>query len=108
MSGLIAAVLSFILVTPSLARIVTPLVLSAKQIRVIEEIITHDFFDPESARFRDIRAADITLDSGKVVRRVCGEVNGKNRMGGYVGFEMFGGVIEGGVFKRRDFFMPCE
>lgn len=34
--------------------------------------------DPDSAQFRD----DVVLENG----RVCGEVNSKNKMGGYVGF----------------------
>lgn len=38
--------------------------------------------DPESARFRNERA----LEGGE---RVCGEVNAKNAMGGYVGYSAF-------------------
>lgn len=52
-----------------------------------KETIRATLSDPESARFRNVRAADET----RVV--VCGEVNGKNRFGGYVGYR---GFIVGG------------
>lgn len=52
--------------------------------------------DPESARFRNIRSVGPKDDLGEVI---CGEVNAKNEMGGYVGFQTFfftpkdGGVL---------------
>ena len=85
-----------------------PVKLTSAQVAQIEATVTHDFFDPASGQFRNVRAADVTTTDGRVERRVCGEVNGKNRMGGYVGFEMFGGVIQDGKFSKVDFFMPCE
>lgn len=42
--------------------------------------ISKDLKDPSSAQFRNVRVI-----SGKV----CGEVNAKNAMGGYVGFQRF-------------------
>lgn len=42
--------------------------------------------DPESARFRNLRVISAWTPRETVV---CGEVNGKNRMGGYVGFRHF-------------------
>ena len=85
-----------------------PIALSAAQMAQIKSTVTRDFFDPGSAQFRNVRAADITTTDGISERRVCGEVNGKNRMGGYVGFKMFGGKIVNGQFKAVDFFGPCE
>ncbi len=85
-----------------------PAPLTADQIGTVRATITRDHFDPAAAQFRNLRAADVTLADGTTVRRVCGEVNGKNRLGGYVGFEMFGGVMTGRHFKRQDFFGPCE
>lgn len=85
-----------------------PVALSSAQVANIKGTVTYDFFDGPSAIFRNVRAADVTLKSGQQIRRVCGEVNGKNRMGGYVGFEMFGGVMVGGKFSREDFFGACE
>lgn len=85
-----------------------PVGLSSKQLAQIKAVITYDLIDPESARFRNIRAVDVTRNNGKVEHRACGEVNAKNSLGGYTGFRMFGGVIDGGVFKRKDFFGACE
>lgn len=85
-----------------------PVPLSSAMVQEIKSEVTHDFFDPGSAQFRNIRAADVTLADGSQERRVCGEVNGKNRLGGYVGFTWFGGNIVSGDFQRRDFSGPCE
>ena len=46
-----------------------------------KEQVARQLLDPESARFRDLKI------KGKDA--VCGEVNGKNRFGGYVGFQPF-------------------
>jgi hypothetical protein len=43
------------------------------------------FFDPDSAAFRSLQ---VTSRSG-AGRNLCGEVNGKNRMGGFVGYRRF-------------------
>lgn len=85
-----------------------PIALTNAKRADIEGTILRGFFDPEAARFRNVRIADVTLKNGSQERRVCGEVNGKNRMGGYVGYEHFGGVMVGGRFQRKDFFAPCE
>ena len=85
-----------------------PVALSANQVAQIKSVVTRDFNDPASAQFRNIRAADVTLESGKRERRVCGEVNGKNLYGAYVGFSLFGGTLENGVFQRRTLSAPCE
>jgi hypothetical protein len=46
--------------------------------------------DPESAQFRSLKAASHDAsESGQAFDTLCGEVNAKNRMGGYVGFTMF-------------------
>jgi hypothetical protein len=46
--------------------------------------LTEEFNDPESANFRRL---SVTQD--KAGRTLCGEVNAKNRMGGYVGYRRF-------------------
>lgn len=43
--------------------------------------VAKELLDPEAAKFRDVRQV------GEGV--FCGEVNGKNRQGAYVGFERF-------------------
>lgn len=85
-----------------------PVSLSSTMLAEIQSEVTHDFFDPGSAQFRNIRAVDVRLETGETERRVCGHVNGKNRYGAYVGFSMFGGVLVDGDFQKRDFFAACE
>ena len=46
--------------------------------------VTHDFHDPSSAQFREISIFHV---GGRL--NVCGEANGKNLDGAYVGFEPF-------------------
>ncbi len=62
----------------------TPVVLTPDQTAVIQGAVLKDFKDPASAQFRGLRAsqhqAGIT---------VCGEVNGKNSYGGYIGYLPF-------------------
>ncbi len=53
-------------------------------IEAAKAIVVHDFKDPESARFRKIELRD--FQGGKLV---CGEVNGKNSYGAYVGYRKF-------------------
>lgn len=48
---------------------------------VVSRIVTTGFFDPASAQFN----WSMLLRDNKY----CGYVNGKNRMGGYVGFRLF-------------------
>lgn len=45
-----------------------------------QEAAAYDLIDPDSAKFREVR---------KVGNTVCGEVNGKNRMGAFAGFSPF-------------------
>lgn len=45
-----------------------------------KEVVSHDLRDPSSAQFRDIKIYP---------SYVCGEINGKNGMGAYVGFRRF-------------------
>jgi hypothetical protein len=86
----------------------TPVMLSAKDQTIIKGAMTYNLIDPSSAQFRNIRAADVELTDGRTVRRVCGEINGKNQFGGYVGFEMFSGWMIDGKFQNNGFSGPCE
>ena len=56
----------------------------AKNVKPIVEAkaaVQRELIDPSSAEFRNVR-----IDS---LRDICGEVNAKNRMGGYGGFTHF-------------------
>lgn len=55
--------------------------LDQKEIQDLRLPIISNLVDPESAQFRD------EIRIGKSV--LCGEVNAKNRMGGYTGFKKF-------------------
>ncbi len=51
------------------------------------ELVAPTLYDPSSAQFRNLRVSGDFL---------CGEVNGKNRFGAYVGFRPFAGVPKHG------------
>ncbi|MDR7034490.1 hypothetical protein [Mesorhizobium sp. BE184] len=56
-------------------------------ISLITRKVTEGFFDPEAARFY---AVNYSLKAEKRDKSViCGYVNGRNRMGGYIGIEPF-------------------
>ncbi len=48
----------------------------------------HDLLDPDSGKVREIKLYRQDLD-GVHVTALCGELNAKNRMNAYVGFEPF-------------------
>lgn len=50
--------------------------------------VRHALFDAESARWRDVRVVVKATPAGRM-RTLCGEVNAKNRWGGYAGFQRF-------------------
>lgn len=50
-----------------------------------ERLAARDLRDPDSARFRDVRV--YLTETGAQV--VCGEINGKNAYGAYVGYRGF-------------------
>lgn len=55
--------------------------------------------DPDSAQFRDERYfGDWTGRNGIL----CGQVNAKNRMGGYVGYRWFTSTSERGALESED------
>jgi len=58
-----------------------------KLIAEVEAAVREELLDPESARFRNLYFAPNPVGPDS---RVCGEVNAKNRFGGYVGFNDFG------------------
>ena len=62
-----------------------PIQLTTKNIADIKAAVRYDLIDPDSAKFRNIRAADIVRQDGNVNRFACGEVNSRNRTGGYSG-----------------------
>lgn len=53
----------------------------AKAIERAKELVSQSLIDPQSVQYRNVKA----LSEGVV----CGEVNAKNRLGGYAGFRPF-------------------
>lgn len=51
--------------------------------------VADSLIDPESARFRNVFYTFEKSAKYKYSLSVCGEINAKNRMGGYVGFKWF-------------------
>ncbi|WKD29560.1 hypothetical protein NDQ72_06345 [Halomonas sp. KG2] len=51
--------------------------------------VSNELRDPSSAEFRNINEIKKTSVLELEVVTVCGEVNGKNAYGGYVGFQRF-------------------
>lgn len=54
----------------------------AQLIEAAKKAIAYSLIDPDSAKFREIFVAPNRA-------AVCGQVNAKNRMGGYTGFQRF-------------------
>lgn len=55
------------------------------QIAFAKETVAYELKDPSSAQFRNLYA----LSRGKGDDTACGEINGKNSYGAYVGFRKF-------------------
>lgn len=65
--------------------------------------------DPSSKQFRNVRTVDVKLKSGAYLYVICGEVNSKNRMGGYVGFQKFELVVDTEKTPPEEsFYFPTE
>jgi hypothetical protein len=59
--------------------------LDPQKIKALIAKVPYDFFDPSSAKFRNLRKAATQYPD----RTICGQVNAKNRLGAYVGFKPF-------------------
>jgi hypothetical protein len=57
--------------------------------------------DPESAKFKHLKAAEAVGMDGSVRVMVCGFVNGKNSYGGYTGYSAFTVVLTGFVGNEQ-------
>lgn len=58
------------------------------EIATAKRMVADQLRDPESAKFRNVYRY-VVDDEGKKSSGVCGEVNGKNLRGAYVGFTRF-------------------
>lgn len=55
----------------------------ASLIKKLKEEVASELNDPNSAQFRNVAL-------NRKTKTICGEINGKNAYGGYVGFRWFG------------------
>lgn len=74
-----------------------PRALPASDLRLAQDAITYNFRDPGAAQFRGL--SGYVLSTGD--RVVCGEVNGKNAFGAYVGFQPFYVRLSGGAVAAQ-------
>lgn len=71
--------------------------------------------DPESTEFRNLKRVSQRAQAGSTTTAICGEINAKNRVGGYDGYRRFfyvlalkaapfdhKGIITGPAFKQGD------
>lgn len=79
-----ARMIIVLLVSIGGAALASPIIIDVYKIKKAENMIKSRMKDPSSAQFRNIK-----IKSDSLVDEVCGEVNGRNSMGGYVGFSLF-------------------
>ncbi|NCO87894.1 MAG: hypothetical protein GW886_14815 [Rhodobacterales bacterium] len=93
---LVLAIAALTACTPGVDTAATPAPISAQDMAFVEAAVTDTMRDPASAQFR--RWAGYALANGDSV--ACGEVNGRNGFGGYVGFAPFYVRYAGSTLKR--------
>lgn len=92
----IAAVLMLVACVETTAVSVQPVRLSSSQLALVKGQVVENFKDPGSAQFRRI----VTYRVANGDTATCGEVNGKNSFGAYVGFKQFYVRSNGQTVKR--------
>lgn len=63
--------------------------IKAFNIAKAKEMVADEFSDPDSAKFRRMFISELINPKGEAVLYLCGEVNAKNKMGGYTGYRRF-------------------
>lgn len=80
---------------PSVEVQTKPVQLSSAQVDRAKRQLVRNFKDPDSAKYRNIR----TYRTGMGDEIVCGEVNGKNSFGAYVGYKPFYIRVDDGLVR---------
>ncbi len=70
------------------------IVLSDAERAIVDKAVTANLFDPYSAHIEDVTSGRDLAKPGVVT--FCGQLNAKNRMGGYVGARPFYGNLRDG------------
>lgn len=73
---------------------------TATELNAVRAILSIPLLDPESAQLRMLKRG---VDAGVI----CGEINAKNRLGGYAGFEIFIANTEQGAVTGSSFAGPA-
>ncbi len=73
-----------------------------------EDLAAESLIDPTSAMFRKSKSFKYEHESGSSKRAVCGEINGKNRNGAYVGYTRFIASPEFGAVSLQPTLMYSE
>lgn len=68
----------------------------AAKMKQVKEQVAAQLVDPDSAKFRNVEMRVAASDKGGTFELVCGEVNGRNKLGAYAGFRRFAAEIEAG------------
>lgn len=84
-----------------------PVKLSAAETASLEDTISHDFADPKTVEFRNIRARENYYPDGTKIRSVCGEARGKTALGTDSGFVGFTRNYENGKWVVPVIGQPC-
>ncbi|MBV7394577.1 hypothetical protein [Mameliella sediminis] len=101
-----AAILALSLTACVPSTVVSKTPITGKQLTTIQDTVAEKLKDPRSAQFRDVFQIVRRYENGKMETYVCGEVNGKNSFGGYVGFTYFKGHFVGKSFRVDDIATP--
>ena len=59
------------------------------EVKLAKAAVLEDLKDPESARLRNLFISNSPNLKGEMMQHLCGEINAKNAMGGYVGYRRF-------------------
>ena len=72
-----------------------------KDLKRFKNALVDRAFDPDSVKFRNLVWKNPIDKSGRQIVVLCGEVNSKNRMGGYIGFQKFYSDGEGSLVYSK-------
>ena len=59
------------------------------QVAMAKKVVVENFLDPDGAKFRGLTGFGAKNGKNAALVALCGEVNGKNSYGAYIGFKRF-------------------
>lgn len=80
--------------------------IKAFDVEKAKQLIADELSDPDSAKFRKLYISEFVNAKGESYLYLCGEINAKNKMGGYVGYRQFhvdekSGMIDPGAGNEK-------